>query len=110
MGVHLEPDFRYSGTSGNEHSNLPTMDKLFALYLYIVHTFLPPKKRQPLNNGQNARPQHVHYSEVPLYCLHTPTEGHRMEYYNKHAMTHTHTLDCCKISKYEQRANIYIVV
>ena len=26
-----------------------------------VHTFLPP------NKGQNARPQRVHYSEVPLY-------------------------------------------
>ena len=34
--------------------------------LPIVHTFLPPKKGQPLNNGQNARPQCVHYSEVPL--------------------------------------------
>ena len=32
-----------------------------------VHTFLPPTKRQPLNNGQNARPRHVHYSDVPLY-------------------------------------------
>ena len=32
-----------------------------------VHTFLPPTKGQPLNNGQNARPQRVHYSEVPLY-------------------------------------------
>ena len=27
----------------------------------------PPTKGQPLNNGQNARPQLVHYSEVPLY-------------------------------------------
>ena len=48
--------------------NLPTMDKLFASCLYnIVHTFLPLEKGQPLNNGQNARPQCVHYSEVPLY-------------------------------------------
>ena len=31
-----------------------------------VHTFLPPTKGQSLNNGQNARPQRVHYSEVPL--------------------------------------------
>ena len=30
-----------------------------------VHTFLPQ------NNGQNARPQRVHYLEVPLYtCVH----------------------------------------
>ena len=29
--------------------------------LYIVHTFLPPKKGQPLNN---ACPHHVHYLEV----------------------------------------------
>ena len=35
--------------------------------VYTVHTFLPPKKGQPLNNGQNARPQCVYYSEVPLY-------------------------------------------
>ena len=49
--------------------NLPTMDKLLAAYLYIVHTFLPPNKGQPLNNGQNACPQCVHYSEVPLYTL-----------------------------------------
>ena len=27
----------------------------------------PPTKGQPLNNAQNARPQLVHYSEVPLY-------------------------------------------
>ena len=45
------------------------MDKLLAPCLYIVHTFLPPKKGQPLNNGQNTRPQSVHYSEVPLYIL-----------------------------------------
>ena len=30
--------------------------KLFALCLYIVHTFLPPKKGQPLNNGQMLIP------------------------------------------------------
>ena len=48
------------------------MDKQFALSLYIVHTFLPPKKGQPLSNGQNAHPQRVHYSEVPLYThVHT---------------------------------------
>ena len=39
------------------------MDTLFTPCLYIVHTFLPPKKGQPLNNGQNARPQ---CSEVPF--------------------------------------------
>ena len=44
------------------------MDKLLAPCLYI-HTFLPPKKEQPLNNGQNTRPQSVHYSEVPLYFI-----------------------------------------
>ena len=27
----------------------------------------PPNNEQLLNNGQNARPQLVHYSEVPLY-------------------------------------------
>ena len=48
----------------------PTTDKLFTLCLYIAHIFLPPKKGQPLNNGQNARPQRVHYSEVPLYTDH----------------------------------------
>ena len=37
------------------------------LPIIIVHTFLPLKKGQPLNNGQNGRPQCVHYSEVPLY-------------------------------------------
>ena len=26
----------------------------------------PPTKGQPPNNGQNARPQRVHYSEVSL--------------------------------------------
>ena len=31
-----------------------------------VHTFLPLTKGQSPNNGQNARPQRVHYSEVPL--------------------------------------------
>ena len=35
-----------------------------------VHTFLPLTKGQPPNNGQNARPKRVHYSEVPLYmCI-----------------------------------------
>ena len=62
----------YSGTSNNgrskewttslqwTHSSPPT-------YIIIVHIFLPPKKGHPLNNGQNTRPQLVHYSEVPLY-------------------------------------------
>ena len=27
----------------------------------------PPRNGQPPNSGQNARPQSVHYSEVPLY-------------------------------------------
>ena len=31
----------------------------------------PPTKGQPPNNGQNARPHRVHYSEVPLYILTT---------------------------------------
>ena len=34
-----------------------------------VHTFLPPMKGQPPNNGQNACSHHVHYSEVPLYTI-----------------------------------------
>ena len=43
----------------------PTINRqLFASCLYEVHTFLPPKKGQPLNNGQNACPQCVHYSEM----------------------------------------------
>ena len=33
----------------------PPYNKLFTPCLYIVHTFLPPKKGHPLNNGQNAR-------------------------------------------------------
>ena len=45
------------------------MDTLFAPGPYIVHTFLPSKKGRPLNNGQNAGPQCVHYSEVPLYTV-----------------------------------------
>ena len=49
------------------------MDKLFAPYLLSIHFYL-----KTLNIGQNARPQHVHYSEVPLYTVvllassHTP--------------------------------------
>ena len=54
---------------GTSLDNLPTMDTLLTPCPYIVHTFLPPKKGQPLNNGQNARPQYVHYSEVPLYTV-----------------------------------------
>ena len=47
--------------------NLPTIDKLFALvYNNCLCISTPPKKGQPLNNGQNARPQLVHYSEAPL--------------------------------------------
>ena len=44
----------YSGNSDNGLSEEPTTDKLFTpsrticRYLYIVHTFLPPKKGQPL--------------------------------------------------------------
>ena len=48
------------------------MDKLFAPYLYIVHTFIPPKKGNPLNNEQNARPQLVQ-SFTTLYTV--PTGG-----------------------------------
>ena len=62
----------YSKTSDNGHSDkrttsLYTMDKLLAPLPLTVHTFLPPTKGQPPNNGQNARPHRVHYLEVPLY-------------------------------------------
>ena len=36
--------------------------------------YTPPKKGQPLNNGQNTRPQCVHYSEIKsdyTHNLHT---------------------------------------
>ena len=48
--------------------NLPTMDTLFAPYLYMlsIHFYLR-RRGQPLNNRQNACPKRVHYSEVPLY-------------------------------------------
>ena len=50
------------------------MDTLFTPYLYIVHTFLPPKKGQPLNNGQNARPQCVHfYGSLKTSIFHPKT-------------------------------------
>ena len=38
-----------------------------------VHTFLPP------NKGQNARPQRVHYSEVPLYVYTYKYKNHFMK-------------------------------
>ena len=33
----------------------------------FVHTFLPPNKGQPLNNGQNTRPQLVHIFQL-FHC------------------------------------------
>ena len=51
----------YSKTSDNGQTACPLP--------LTVHTFLPPTKGQPPNNGQNARPQRVHYSEVPLYNI-----------------------------------------
>ena len=60
----------YSKTSDNGHSNKRTTSLQWT-------NCLPPaincpyistsEKGQPPNNGQNARPQRVHYSEVPLY-------------------------------------------
>ena len=41
----------------------------------IIIVQKPPKKGQPLNNGQNACPQCVHYSEVPLYSY-VPERAH----------------------------------
>ena len=54
--VCLPVCYIYSKTSDNGHSDKRT-----------VHTFLPLAKGQPPNNGQNPRPQRVHYSDVPLY-------------------------------------------
>ena len=76
-GAHLakdvaaERDMQYSGTSDNGHSEewttfLQWTHCVPPTYVYIANTFLPPKSGQPLNNGQNARPQRVHYSEVPV--------------------------------------------
>ena len=45
---------------------IPTMDKLFVPCLYIVHTFLLPKKGKLLNNGENK------FSEVPLRTADSP--------------------------------------
>ena len=66
----------YSGTSDNGHSEEWTTSLQWT-HCYIVHTFLPPNKGQPLNNGQNARPQCVHYSEVSLYNRYA-FEGEKM--------------------------------
>ena len=59
----------YSKTSDNGHSDKRTTSLQWTNCLPLpltVHTFLSPTKGQPPNNGQNARPQRVHYSEVPL--------------------------------------------
>ena len=67
------PEIKYSETFDNGHSeewttSLQWTRCLPTAYVYIVHTFPPPKKGKPLNNGRNARPQCIHYSEVPLYA------------------------------------------
>ena len=59
----------YSKTSDNGHSDKRTTSLQWQTACPLpltVHTFLPPTKGHPPNNGQNARPQRVHYSEVPL--------------------------------------------
>ena len=56
----------YSGTSDNGHSEEWTTSLQWihcSPPAYILS--IPPKKGQLLNNEQNARPQCVHYSEVP---------------------------------------------
>ena len=63
--------YQYSGTSDNGHSEEWTTSMQWENCslppcLFIVHSFLPPKKG-PLNNGQNSHPKRVHYLEVPLY-------------------------------------------
>ena len=63
---------KYSKTSDNGHSDNRTTSHngQTACHLPLtVHTFLPPTKGQPPNNGQNAHPHRVHYSEVPLYTI-----------------------------------------
>ena len=59
----VEPLIMDTLKSGQSPYNGQTIHPL----LTYCPTFLPPKKGQPLNNGQNGRPQYVHYSEVPLY-------------------------------------------
>ena len=62
----------YGGTSDNGHSEEWETSLQWTNCsppAYIVYTFLPPKKGQPLNNGQKANPQCVHYQEVPLYTV-----------------------------------------
>ena len=63
MAHTVEPPIMDTPKSGQPPYNGQTVRPL----PIIVHTFLPPIKGQHLNNGQNARPQCVHYSEVPLY-------------------------------------------
>ena len=60
--ITVEPPMMDTVKSGQPPYNGHTVRPL----LYNAHTFLPPKKGQPLNNGQNARPQRLHYSEVSL--------------------------------------------
>ena len=45
----------YNGTSNNGHSEEWTTS--LHSYILSIHFYIPPKKGQPLNNGQNARPQ-----------------------------------------------------
>ena len=72
--ISTEVWLKYSGTSDNGHyeewtTSLQWTNCSPPTYIIIVHTFLPQKKGQPLNNGQNTPPQSVHYSEVPLYPI-----------------------------------------
>ena len=74
FSVDYLPSTVYCKTSDNGHSNKRTTSLQWtnclppAITCPYISTFLPPTKGQPPNNGQNARPQRVHYSEVPLYC------------------------------------------
>ena len=53
-----------SGTYDNEErtTSLQRTNCLPPAYILFLHFYIPQKKGQPLNNGQNIRPQCVHYS------------------------------------------------
>ena len=70
MYIYGDPDTVYSGTSDNGHSEEWTTSLQWtncsppAYNILSIHFYL---RRKDNENGQNARPQRVHYSEVPLY-------------------------------------------
>ena len=59
--------FSEEWTTSPQWTNSKQFAPCLLYHIRIVHTFLPPKKGQHLNNGQNTCPKCVHYSEIPLY-------------------------------------------